>query len=756
MRQQERSLVFKTAVCLLLTAISFIDSYSQGSVYGKVYDLTTNEPLYGVYIISGNGTGTTTDPDGIYSLRLPEGITDLTFRFIGYKTVTKPVSIIQDDSVSLGVGLEMDLREIGQIVVSANRTEQKIAELTVSMDVLKSDNFLKTHITDPQELITKTSGIEVMDGQASIRGGSGFSYGTGSRVLALIDGLPVISPDAGSIRWEFLPLENISQVEIIKGASSVLYGSSALNGIINFRTAEAANNPDTRFFAETGIFGNPRNSDWKWWDTPRIFSSLSFSHLQKWGHTDVGLGINFIDDNGYRKFNDQSLIRVNLRVKHHSEKVKGLIYGLNINSGYLTKTDFVLWEDATYGALMQDTSTVSLLHATYLAVDPYISWNNSAKFTHDLRARFQLTDNVFPVRTNDNSMGYSLYSEYQIRYKPLDQLNITAGLTENYSNVRSNFYGDHTSLNIAGFTQAELNLLQRVKIVVGVRVEQNSLDSKLDKLVPIFRTGINWQAAEYTFLRGSFGQGYRYPSIAEKFASNTIGTINIFPNPYILPESGWTTELGIKQGILLGETKGQADVSVFMSQNIDMIEYIFGNYPDPVTGDFGYGFLATNIEESRVYGTETEFSLNRMLGKFNTQLTGGYTFIYPVEFNTVTHHNTDTYLKYRRKHSALLGLNTSYKKFELGINLFAKSKILRIDDVFLNPLTREQILPGFYDYWQTHNTGYFAMDIHFGYMVSRVLNLSLTVKNLTNTEYMGRPGDIQPQRNYSIRLSGDF
>ena len=121
----------------------------------------------------------------------------------------------------MDVGLELQIKEIGQIVVSANKNEQKVAELTVSMNVLKSVDFLKTHITDSQELINKTPGIEVLDGQASIRGGTGFSYGVGSRVLALIDGLPVLSPDAGNIKWQFLPLENISQVEIIKGASSV-------------------------------------------------------------------------------------------------------------------------------------------------------------------------------------------------------------------------------------------------------------------------------------------------------------------------------------------------------------------------------------------------------------------------------------------------------------------------------------------------------------------------------------------------------
>ena len=91
-------------------------------------------------------------------------------------------------------------------MVTANRTEQKLSDLVVSVSIIKPELLTKGHITDPQELINKTSGIEVLDGQASIRGGSGFSYGAGSRVLALIDGLPVLAADAGNIKWQFLPL----------------------------------------------------------------------------------------------------------------------------------------------------------------------------------------------------------------------------------------------------------------------------------------------------------------------------------------------------------------------------------------------------------------------------------------------------------------------------------------------------------------------------------------------------------------------
>ena len=748
----------RNTLTVLTLILSFLSSllHAQGIIKGKVFDNNTREPLHGVYVIYEKNQGTTTDQYGNFSIRSASGKIRIYFRFVGYKSAERSFDLLSNDTIELKIGLEMEIQEIGQIVVSANKTEQKVAELTVSMDILKSGDFLKTHITDAEELINKTPGIEVMDGQASIRGGSGFSYGVGSRVLALIDGLPVLSPDAGNIKWQFLPLENISQVEIIKGASSVLYGSSALNGIINFRTADATNTPVTQFFAETGIFDKPKNKDWEWWASPRMFSDISFSHLQKAGKTDIGLGINLLDNNGYRKYNDEKLGRISLRLKHHNEKFKGLVYGLNINTGYTAKTDFILWEDAETGALKQDTSTVSHLHGSFIAVDPYISFNNNGRFKHDLRIRLQSSDNRFPVRDDKNSDAYSLYSEYQGSYKVSEFMNIAAGVSENYSKVISNFYGNHEGMNLAVFTQFEANPVKRLKVVAGVRVEQNSLDKKYDKIVPVFRTGINWQVAEYTFLRASFGQGYRYPSIAEKHASTTLGSVKIFPNPYIMPESGWSSEIGIKQGVLAGNTTGQADFSLFLSQNSDLIEYVFSNYPDPVTGIFDFGFQATNVEQSRVYGYEMEFILNRSFGRMNTTLSGGYTYIYPVEYNPVTRKNTDIYLKYRRKQSLKITINTSYKKIDLGLTLYAKSKILSIDDVFLNELTREAILPGFYGYWLGHNTGYLLIDGNIGYKIIKSLTLSLAIKNITNTEYMGRPGDIQPQRSFSLRLAGNF
>ena len=747
---------YSLAAITLLLSLVLNGTDIKSIIKGKVFDSATLEPLFGVYVICGKELGTSTDKDGSYLIRTDPGRINIVFQFIGYKSVTRSILLGPNDTIDLNIGMEMELHEIDQVVVSADRTEQKVSELTVSMDVIKADFLSGSHITDAQELINKTPGIEVLDGQASIRGGSGFSYGVGSRVLALIDGLPLMSADAGNIKWSFLPLENLSQVEIIKGASSVLYGSSALNGIINFRTADASNIPVTQFFMETGIFDKPKNRNWIWWNSPRVINSVSFSHLQKFGKTDLGVGINLLADNSYRKFNDEKLGRVSLRLKHHDGKVDGLVYGVNLNSGYTTRTDFILWEDADKGALKQDTSSVSRFHGSFFAVDPFISLKKTGRFKHDLRMRIQSSGNKFPVREQNNANAFSLYSEYQLWYKLFDFMSLTAGASENYSKIVSNFFGDHEGMNLAGFTQLDVRPVAKLKVIAGVRIEQNSLDAFRDKIVPVFRTGINFQAAEYTFLRASFGQGYRYPSIAEKHAATTLGSVKIYPNPYVQAERGWSSEVGIKQGLLFGEVNGQADLSVFLIQNSNLIEYVFGSYPDPVTGISGVGFRAENLEQSRVYGTEIEFILNRNFGDLKTTSGGGYTYIYPVEFNSFTNKSTGIYLKYRRKHSAKVSINTSWRKLELDMNLYTRSRILNIDDVFINPSTREQILPGFYDYWTGHNKGYFLMDGNIGYRINNVLTLSLAVKNITNAEYMGRPGDIQPQRNFSIRLSGKF
>ncbi len=727
-----------------------------GSIRGRVTDGQTGEALIGATIMVARDRGTVTNHDGVFEIVAPQGSLTLTFQYVGYRSQSIPLNVRPGETQIVNIALMPDVTEIEQVIVSAGRVEQRVGESMVSVSVIRPGTIMADHISDPTELLNKRPGIEILDGQASIRGGSGFAYGAGSRVLALIDGLPMIAPDAGNIRWSLLPFENISQIEIIKGASSVLYGSSALNGIINFRTADATPQGSLSFFTEAGIYDAPRQENWKWWDTPRAFGSFSVSHLKKYGNTDLGFGSYFQSDPGYRKRNDDTFGRVNFRLKHHNPHIDGLTYGLNGSAMMSNKIDFVLWENSHTGALKHDTSTATRLHGKAFILDPYISLKRQNRFSHDLRIRYKFLRNEFPEGDQINSDAYSLYAEYQLWVKINQTINLNAGLVQQSSTINSNFYGNHKSLNLGAYAQVDFSPFDRLKMVAGIRGENNSLNSEKDRIIPLYRAGFNYRITPRTFFRGSLGQGYRYPSIAEKFAATTLGAVRIFPNPGLNPESGWNAEIGIKQGIITPKLDGLVDLAVFYTQNKDLIEFLFGIYPDPFTGVFDVGFQANNTEYSRVYGLETELMLNTKVGRFNYSINGGYVFMYPTEFNPYTLRNTGVLLKYRRKHSAKMSISASFSRYNLGIHLFARSKILNIDDVFVNPTTRESILPGFFSYWQENNKGHFLADVSFGYRINANYTISMAIKNLTNTEYMGRPGDIQPMRHISLRFSGKF
>jgi iron complex outermembrane receptor protein len=138
---------------------------------------------------------------------------------------------------------------------------------------------------------------------------------------------------------------------------------------------------------------------------------------------------------------------------------------------------------------------------------------------------------------------------------------------------------------------------------------------------PVFRFGGTYQPMEYTFLRASYGQGYRFPSIAEKYISTFVGGLNIFPNQNIQPEYGWSSEIGLKQGFKIKNFQGYLDISGFITQYNDMMEFIFGIYnldgSNPTASDLqnissqgveaiinSIGARSTNVQNANIPGFE--------------------------------------------------------------------------------------------------------------------------------------------------------
>jgi iron complex outermembrane receptor protein len=250
-----------------------------GFVKGYVVDAKTNDTLIGAVVSVNTKNAIATNLQGFFELKLLAGKYTLKCNMVGYRLFETPLEIKENEPTTLNILLEDGNTALDEVVISAGKFEQKLSDVTVSMDIIKPSLIENKNATNLDVIINQVPGVTVSDGQASIRGGSGFSYGAGSRVLMLVDEMPMISADAGDIKWNYLPLENIEQVEVIKGASSALFGSSALNGVINLRTIYAKDKPITNVTSFFGSYDAPRKT-YKWWKgTTQFQKGINLSHF---------------------------------------------------------------------------------------------------------------------------------------------------------------------------------------------------------------------------------------------------------------------------------------------------------------------------------------------------------------------------------------------------------------------------------------------------------------------------------------------
>ena len=109
-------------------------------------------------------------------------------------------------------------------------------------------------------------------------------------------------------------------------------------------------------------------------------------------------------------------------------------------------------------------------------------------------------------------------------------------------------------------------------------------------------------------------------------------------------------------------------------------------------------------------------------------------------------------LKYRRKHLGKMDLEATIWKIFAGVNFQYYSRMINVDEVFLNPLTGNLLLPGFPDYWEENIPAYTLVDFRLGWNITDMIRITAILKNAFNVEYLGRPGDLGRPRNISLQL----
>lgn len=748
----------KSGLFLFFTLIC-VSAFSQkGTLTGTVRDSSGGATIPGVNLTVAPGVGTVTDVDGKYSFPVEPGEYTLKATFVGYDEQTVRVTVKAGETVNADFTIQKKNRMLTQVVVSGSRYEKNAAEETVSIEVLGPSVFKNTNSIDLADAIQKVPGVNVVDGQASIRGGTGFSYGAGSRVLILVDDLPMLSADMGSSYWKVMPMETAESIEILKGASSALYGSSALNGVINLRTGWARNKPVTDVTFYSGITGNPRGKYRKWWSdySQPFFTGAFASHRQRIGPVDVVIGANYHYEKSYLESNDQFRYRATFKTRYRPKKMENLSVG--VNGGFMWERSgrFFLWQDGDTNSFRISDGSNDQYY--FFNVDPYLEYDGKKGSTHALRTRYFRTFRYGSGSTS-NSISNLAYVDYQYRKKFIKWFTLIAGATGNYGWMSSNLYpGKRFTIMGAGYAQLEFKY-KRLNAVVGGRVEHNRIDTAYQSTVPVFRAGINYQPAKYTFLRASWGQGYRVPTVVERFLDASFAGVGIKPNPTLQAEKGWNAELAIKQGFGFSKFKGFFDFSLFWMENTNMVEYTF-------MFDNGFFFKPINVDRARIAGFEGNITGQGSMGPVTVRALFGYTYNYPVNMGqNPTYENAGVYLremfknfdkpylptdtillKYRNRHTVRLDLEADLYRFTLGTTLYYNSFMESLD----------QILYAFdvdtYFKNRAPQTGDFIVDARLAYQVTPQAKVSFIVKNATNLVYSNRPGIMSSPISFTVQF----
>ncbi len=748
---------FKFILAAILLFLFCNNSFAQtGNIRIEVLDVNTGEHLIGGIVESKpNKVGAQVDFNGFGEFKLPVGMQEISVGFIGYETIKQMVEIKNGVTVNLKIRLTPSKVDLKTVVISAGKHAQRIEEVPVSMEVLKPKYIENSNQTTMETAVEQIPGVTVIDGQANIRGGSGFSYGAGSRVLILVDDLPLLAGDAGDVKWSFLPIENIGQVEVIKGASSALFGSSALNGVINMRTVVPIDTAQSNITLYSGIYDTPLDRSMRWWGSgPEMISGGQFSHRRKIGQLDLVVGGHYLNDQGYRQGESEERVRGNFNLKYHFKNVPGLTVGLSANSQISKGGNFLFWENDSSGALQPyggttgPSSTLSLYTTTRTYVDPSVSYVGK-KFSHKLRGRIYSTNNK--NNTNQEALSLLSYGEYLGQYKWKENLTVSGGLSASKTKVKGDLYSDQQSSNYAAYVQTDYKY-NRWNLSAGYRYEGGEISGIKFKPQQLMRAGVNFKAAEATYLRAAYGQGFRFPTIAEKYIRTQVGSIVIYPNDSLTTERGTSYEFGVRQGFKIKSWLGFIDASVFRQEYNDMMEFTFGQWGDPFVDPlFGLGFKSKNIGNTRIDGFEISIGGDGKIGEVQETIMGGITCIDPIQtdFNpaedTLVNSSNQNVLKYRNRTMFKFDSETTYKKIAFGVSGRYYSFMENIDKIF------EGVIPGVKDYRDNNPNGEWVFDVRLAYKVNESVQLSFVTKNILNNLYVGRPADLQAPRTFTVQ-----
>ncbi|MDL2262527.1 TonB-dependent receptor [Bacteroidales bacterium OttesenSCG-928-I21] len=606
-------------------------------------------------MIKGTTHGTSTDASGHFKIaNLPLGKQTVVIQCLGFKTFEKEMFFEANKSIELFAELESDVLNLEQVVITGTRTKHYVKDVPVRTEVITNREIENKNAANIYQALEGAPGIRVENQCQSCNFTMVRMQGLGAEhTQVLINGQPMYTGLAGVYGLQQLSTIDVGQIEIVKGAGSALYGSSAIAGAINIITKEPAYQPTTSIGIQFGsnktnrydISSSLRNA--KGNIGLNIFAQrLSEGAIDQTGEgitqkevknkdgisdrvatnlTNAGFGL-FFDDLFLK--NDKLIIRgKTIFEKREGGIVDDDYYKNPFSDGTECITTDRYEADIQYTKEFKNKSEInfSLAYSRHNRDATNDSFLNDYMDTHedsvpDLRI-------MRPYLANENSATASL--TYKIK---LGQHNLVTGTQFFYDNLKEsgmyvvvdetnpfvgNYYksiGKKNAKEFGLFIQDEWNITSKFVAVPGIRFDSHNSSEKYtaDRQISINNTfqktkfnkisfnprlALKYDLTKTLTLRANVGTGFRAPYGFSEDLHLCSGSPRVWKSSELDPETSISYNFSIDYYV--HATK--FNVNLFRT---DLKNKIGFTDASPEISALGYDYQWKNIDDAYVQGIE--------------------------------------------------------------------------------------------------------------------------------------------------------
>ena len=398
--------------------------------------------------------------------------------------------------------------ELNEVIITGTKTKRQLSLIPLPAQTISEDQIKKTNSSRLKDILDEQVGIIIV---SDFGGGEGIQIqGLDSEyILILMDGLPIIGRQSGTLDLNRIAIGNIKQIELIKGSSSSLYGSEALGGVVNLISSD---NKDSLSL----------NFDYKFASYNTNDINLSTGIISKDGKK-FNLFINSYSSDGYDLDNTDNLNTID-PFKNYTVHLK-----------YSFKKENLFFSSS---ARVFDEKQNFKIDENYFGNNNILEWNSNSRINYKISDSFNIESDIYLTSYNSqekissNSMNQEegFFDQFLLKTEVRtiidlwnrDKLTLGLGFYDE-SLSRNNFYKNKVSqYSINLFSQLEGFISNNTNYIIGARYDNyNNYKSQISP-----RIAIRTKLFEDVFFKSSIGRGFKAPDFRQlyfNFSNSTVG-----------------------------------------------------------------------------------------------------------------------------------------------------------------------------------------------------------------------------------------